>query len=342
MQKQPITVLHDWGRLIQQSLQEENATFLDLLTRTKAENPWFTETFQKQALRYWAEHLHSDHLSTWLKDSIPSSSPKTIALILAGNIPLVGMHDLVSCLAMGQRVLVKLSSQDRRLLPYLVELLAEVDTDWSARVQFTTERLGNFDAVIATGSNNTSRYFEYYFKDKPCIIRKNRSSVAVLSGEETDEQLEGLCKDMLDYFGLGCRSVSKLWVPVGYDFERLGGLLEKQKGLTDHNKFGNNFHYHRTVFLMNQIPFTEIGPLLFLEKAENASALSTIHFSYYRDQTQVAEQLKLEEEALQCVVADKVYSADLNWPVIPFGTTQNPALNTYADGKNTLDFLSSL
>ena len=342
MQKQPITVLHDWGRLIQQSLKEEKPAFLELLARTKAENPWFTEVFQKQALTYWAEQLHADHLEPWLKDRTPSSSPKTIALILAGNIPLVGMHDLVSCLATGNRVLVKLSSQDRRLLPYLVELLGQVDAEWSGRVQFTTERLGDFDAVIATGSNNTSRYFEYYFKDKPSIIRKSRSSVAVLSGEETNEQLEGLCRDMLDYFGLGCRSVSKLWVPKGYDFGRLGDILEQQKGLTDHNKFGNNFHYHRTVLLMNQIPFTEIGPLLFLEKEDNASALSTIHYSYYSELETVAEKLKREEENLQCVVADQAYQEGLRRATVPFGTTQNPTLNTYADGKNTIDFLSSL
>ena len=206
--------------MIQDQITTDSTELATVLAQAEAENPWFTEAFQRQALSYWAHHLKSASLSEWLANyALPTNPPKKqVALILAGNIPLVGFHDLLCVLIAGLQCQVKLSGQDRRLLPHLVDLLGSEFPEWSKRVTFTSDRLSGFQAVIATGSNNTSRYFEYYFRDVPRIIRKNRNSVAVLNGNETEEELRGLIRDMLDYFGLGCRSVSKIWIPKGYDF----------------------------------------------------------------------------------------------------------------------------
>ena len=344
MQETTIAILARWGEMIQDQITTDSADLATVLAQAEAENPWFTEAFQRQALSYWAHHLKSAPLSEWLANyTLPTNPPKKqVALILAGNIPLVGFHDLLCVLIAGLQCQVKLSGQDRRLLPHLVDLLGSEFPEWSQRVTFTSDRLSSFQAVIATGSNNTSRYFEYYFKDVPRIIRKNRHSVAVLNGNETEQELRGLISDMLDYFGLGCRSVSKIWAPKGYDFTDLSKLLQEEDHFLQHNKFGNNFHYHRTIFLMNQINFLEFGPLIFLEKEPSASALSTIHYQYYESMDEVLVSLEAEQDELQCVLGSPSNFQKSSIQVQPLGSSQKPALNAYADNVDTVNFLLSL
>ena len=193
-----------------------------LLESVRQHNPWFTEESSIYALRYWAVALSEDALEQWLSAyDAPANSPRVVALIMAGNIPLVGFHDLISVLLTGHNALVKSASKDTLLLKYLVGLLTSFNPELKNRIRFTDGKLDTFDAVIATGSTNTSRYFEYYFSSKPHIIRKNRHGVAVLSGRETPAELSGLAEDVFRYFGMGCRSVSKLYVPQGYDFDPL-------------------------------------------------------------------------------------------------------------------------
>lgn len=344
VQRKTVRIVSEWGARLKAALEEKSTSLTEVVRQAEAENRWFTQEYQWQALSYWAKQLEEDKLTKWLASyPIDKERPqKTIALILAGNIPLVGFHDLLCVLASGHRVQVKLSGQDKRLLPFLVDLLAEQSPSWADRVEFTEERLEGYDGVIATGSNNTSRYFDFYFKDKPKIIRKNRHSVAVLSGTETEQELHDLSRDLLDYFGLGCRSVSKIWLPRSYNFENLAKALEAFNGHLEHNKFSNNFHYHRTVFLMNQIPFREIGPLLFLEKASNASALSTLHFEYYEQFSEVNQRLKEERGSLQCIACTASVAKEIESESVLLGQTQNPRLNAYADGIDTLDFLTTL
>lgn len=344
VQQKTVKIVSEWGARLRAVMEEKPSSLTSVLQQAEAENRWFTQEAQLQALSYWSNQLEEAQLSAWLSNySIALDRPaKKIALILAGNIPLVGFHDLLCVLVAGHEVQVKLSSQDKRLLPYLIDLLSEVNTTWADRVSFTEERLEDFDAVIATGSNNTSRYFEYYFKDKPRIIRRNRHSVAILSGKESEQELQGLSRDLLDYFGLGCRSVSKIWVPKSYDFEQFANVLESFKGHLEHNKFSNNFHYHRTVFLMNQIPFREFGPLLLLEKPSNASALSTLHFEYYDEISEVNQRLSEERESLQCIACSTSVAKEIEAETVLLGQTQNPQLNAYADGIDTMAFLTSL
>ena len=344
VQQKTVKIVSEWGARLRAVMEEKPSSLTSVLQQAEAENRWFTQEAQLQALSYWSNQLEVAQLTAWLSNySIDLDRPaKKIALILAGNIPLVGFHDLLCVLVAGHEVQVKLSSQDKRLLPYLIDLLSEVNTTWADRVSFTEERLENFDAVIATGSNNTSRYFEYYFKDKPRIIRRNRHSVAVLSGKESEQELQDLSRDLLDYFGLGCRSVSKIWVPKSYEFEQLATVLDLFKGHLEHNKFSNNFHYHRTVFLMNQIPFREFGPLLLLEKPSNASALSTLHFEYYDEISEVNQRLSEERESLQCIACSTSVAKEIEAETILLGQTQNPQLNAYADGVDTMVFLTSL
>ena len=344
MQETSVAILARWGELIKEKLTSNSTDFISVLAQAEAENPWFTEVFQRQALSYWAEQMRSTSLTDWLSNYPLASKvrQKRVALILAGNIPLVGFHDLLCVLISGHHCEIKLSSQDKRLLPYLLDLLKPEFPEWAGRVSFTADRLSNFQAVIATGSNNTSRYFEYYFRDVPRIIRKNRHSLAVIHGKESLEELKALTRDMLDYYGLGCRSVSKLWVPKGYDFSALSELLDKKEHFLRHNKFGNNFHYHRTIFLMNQVPFLEYGPLLFLEKKPTASALSTIHYQYYESLEDVYLALEAEKNELQCVVGNPELIKTSALQVLPLGSTQCPSLMAYADGIDTMEFLLAL
>ena len=306
-----------------------------MLQRAYGQNTWFTRDACRHSLNYWAEMLEPDYLDPWL-DNYPTPSGKalTVALILAGNIPLVGFHDVISVLLTGNRALVKCASNDQVLLPYMVKKLEAFDPGLTGRVTFTDKKLGAFDAVIATGSNNTSRYFEYYFSKKPHIIRKNRHGAAVLTGRETTAELNGLAEDVFLYFGMGCRSVSKLFVPVGYDFDPLFNAFYQFKSITDHHKYANNYDYNKAVYLMSGSPMLDNGFLLLKEDPSFGSPIGTLFYETYDSEDSLKARLKAAEESLQCVVGGGWLKG-----AIPPGSAQHPALWQYADGVDTVDFL---
>ena len=315
-----------------QSLQDELET---VLQTAYGQNPWFTRESSLQALEYWGEMLQTEFLDRWMAPyRAPSKVPLSVALILAGNIPLVGFHDVLSVLLTGNRAIVKCASSDQVLLPYLVRKLEEFDPELSGRVSFNDGKLSSFDAVIATGSNNTSRYFEYYFSKKPHIIRKNRHGAAVLTGRETADDLRGLASDIFLYFGMGCRSVSKLFVPEGFDFDPVFESFYEYKHLIDHQKYANNYDYNKAVFLMSGSRMLDNGFLLLKEDASFGSPIGTLFYETYTSVDSLKKRLEAVGESMQCVVAGPWMEG-----AIPFGSAQHPALWDYADGVDTVDFL---
>lgn len=252
---------------------------------------------------------------------------------MAGNLPLVGFHDYLSILISGHQVLAKLSSDDAVMLPILHKMLSVFEPEMADRAIFTQGQLKGFDAIIATGSDNTARYFEYYFGKYPNIIRKNRSGIAILNGKESDKKLKRLSVDITAYFGLGCRSVSKLYVPRNYEFKRLFEILEENVHLSLHHKLFNNYEYNKAIYLVNSEKHFDIGFLLFKEDTAMSSPISVIYYEEYSDLKILKENLALRNNEIQCVIGD----GD-----IPFGQSQHPNLNDYADGVDTIAFLKSL
>ncbi|KAB8152218.1 acyl-CoA reductase [Kordia sp. TARA_039_SRF] len=301
-------------------------------------NSWFTKENLRFAIGNWANALQKESLERWTaKYALENIASRKVAIVMAGNIPLVGFHDFLSALIAGHSVLVKQSSNDKHLLPYLSKYLEYVAPSFKGKIEFTDEKLTDFDAVIATGSNNTARYFEYYFKDKPNIIRKNRNSVAILTGNETKEQLEALSDDIFTYFGLGCRSVSKLFVPKGYDFQDFFGGMYNKSDIMNNAKYANNYDYNKAVYLMSLFDILENGFLMIKEDAQYASPIATVFYEYYDDLDSLQAKLNAEAEHIQCIVADIGMENE-----IAFGQTQHPQLHDYADAVDTLQFLSNL
>lgn len=301
-------------------------------------NGWFTRDNIEFSLNQWSKALTKENIETWLKpyDLSPNKS-KTVGIIMAGNIPLVGFHDFISVLLSGHKVLVKQSSNDQRLLPIIADYLVSLDPDYQKMITFTEGRMLNFDAVIATGSNNTARYFEYYFQDKPSIIRKNRNSIAVLTGNETREQLEALGNDIFRYFGLGCRNVSKLYVPNNYDFDSFYKALEPWHHLTNHAKYANNYDYNKAVYLMSEFKFLDNGFLVLRPSEDWSSPISTLFFENYKDENSLRESLEGHREKIQCIVSSGFLPEEVS-----FGQTQQPQLWDYADNVDTMLFLEQL
>jgi len=312
--------------------------FSDLILLSQSHNGWFTPEQVYFALQSWAEALTEDNLNEWLsKYDFSDIQPKTVGLILAGNIPLVGFHDFLSVLFSGHKVLVKLSSNDQKLLPFLAKYLISVQPDLENSITFVEGKLENFDAVIATGSNNTARYFEYYFKDKPSIIRKNRNSVAVLNGNETKDDLIGLGEDIFRYFGLGCRNVSKLFVPRGYDFKEFFEAIYQYGDIIHYEKYANNYDYNKAVFLMSLYKLLDNEFLTLKEDSSYASPISSVFYEFYDDLQTVQQRLQEDEDKIQCIVSNNLIANS-----IPFGTTQKPKLWDYADNVDTLTFLNKI
>jgi len=252
---------------------------------------------------------------------------------MAGNIPLVGFHDFLSVLITGNKVLAKLSSNDTVLLPFLAKKLIEIEPGFAELIEFTEERLSNFDAVIATGSNNTARYFEYYFGKYPSIIRKNRNSVAILTGNETPEQLDALAEDIFRYFGLGCRNVSKLFLPKDYNFDPFFNAMYGWKEIINNNKYINNYDYNKAVYLMSNIELLDNEFLLLKEDNGFSSPISVVFYQYYESEDELRKYLSENKEHIQAIVSEKD---------IPFGAAQKPQLWDYADGVDTVSFLLNL
>ena len=301
-------------------------------------NSWFTKDNILHSLENWSKSLNYNNLNNFTNSvNLNIINPKTVAIVMAGNIPLVGFHDFLSVLISGHSVLVKQSSSDKHLLPFLAKYLEYTEESFKGKITFTEDKLTNFDAVIATGSNNTARYFEYYFKEKPNIIRKNRNSVAVITGKETIEDFEKLSDDIFQYFGLGCRSVSKLYVPKDYDFELFFNGMYNKKEIINNAKYANNYDYNKAVYLMSEFDLLENGFLMIKEDESYSSPIATIFYEYFDNEIDLKIKLHEDREKIQCVVAKGFLENE-----IAFGQTQHPKLTDYADGVNTLEFLSKL
>ncbi len=337
-----IATLTELGKFLQGYISNDRSSFSTLaesldkvLAQSEQNNPWFTRDFQKFALGYWAENLTSEKLANWLQGYRFQSSPKTVGLVLAGNIPMVGFHDVLCVLLSGNKAQIKLSSKDPYLIPFLLNFWKSIndslDFEW-------VEKLENFDAVIATGSDNSSLYFEQYFNHYPNIIRKNRTSVAVLNGYETEEELEGLADDLLIYFGLGCRNVTQIWLPNGYNQDLLFKALYKYHPLIQHNKYYSSYEYQRAIYLLNKDEIWDNNFLL-LKKSEALFApVAVVNITEYESVSQINEFLNHHSEKIQAVVSNMNELSN----TISFGSAQKPTLNNYADGVDVMEFLSQL
>lgn len=312
--------------------------FVSLINQLHESNSWFKREQLEFAFKSWSDALTNDNLTKWLSAyNLPEDKLKTIGLILAGNIPMVGFHDILSVLLSGNKALIKLSSNDELLIPVVLKYLSTVNPQFKDRYEITKDKLQNFDAVIATGSDNTARYFEYYFGKYPNIIRKNRNSVAVLNGNESKEDLMALGEDIFRYYGLGCRNVSKLFVPRGYNFDNFFGGLYPFKDVLDDDKYTNNYDYNKAVFLMSNFKLLDNGFFTIKEDTSYASPISSAFYEYYDDLNEVQEKLKTDAHKIQCIVSNNLVENS-----IAFGTTQKPQLWDYADNVDTMKFLLSL
>ena len=311
-----------------------------LIEKAFQQNTWFNAEETGHALRAWSKLLNEAELSKWLSAySISTKVPKRVGLILAGNIPMVGFHDVCSVLLSGHMACIKLSSQDAVLIPSLLEKLVEIEPRLKAQIEYS-ERLNHVDAVIATGSNNTARYFEYYFSQKPHIIRKNRNSVAILTGKETNEDFVKLGEDIFRYYGQGCRNVSKLYVPKDYNFSPLLDALQVYEYVADQSKYYNNYNYYKSIYLVNRETHLDTGFLLLKENTSLQAPLSVLFFEYYEEHAALMKGLQEIESDIQCIVAKE--SITHTSQVLGFGETQKPGWSDYADGVDTMKFLSEL
>ncbi|HEX8516285.1 MAG TPA: acyl-CoA reductase [Bacteroidia bacterium] len=314
----------------------------ELVATVHIHNPWFTESNVRQSIRALANNLRERELNDFLLpylSKLDIKKPLRVAVIMAGNIPMVGFHDMLCVLLSGHRFIGKLSSEDKFLLPFISRILTDIEPRFKEYVEFTEDRLKSLDAVIATGSNNSARYFEYYFGKYPNIIRQNRNSVAVLTGKESIAELRALGEDIFLYYGLGCRNVSKLFVPHGYKFDTFYSAIVDFSDLAQNNKYMNNYEYNRTVFLMSSDPTLLDNNFLLLKQDPGySSPVGVLYYEYYDDLQKLTGRLEEERDQIQCVVShsEKVYGA------LPFGTAQCPGLKDFADGVDTMKFLAGL
>ncbi len=318
-------------------LAQPDQAFENALLAAQNSNAWFTEENIKKSVNSFAEMLQPADLTTWFQSVVFNPNPKKIGLILAGNIPMVGLHDVLCVLATGNIALIKPSSSDDRLIKIVLKALLDIEPAFEAHIIYV-ERLTDFDAVIATGSNNSSRYFDYYFSKVPNIIRKNRNSVAVLSGTESTDELKALGADIFDYFGLGCRNVSKLYFPEGYDVAKFFEGIESYQAVINHFKYNNNYDYNKSIYLVNAAPHFDNGFLLLKEDAGMASPLAVVYYETYKN-IEVLENILTEQARnIQCIVTQ----TPLKLRSFEFGQSQHPRLWDYADDVNTIDFLNQL
>ena len=307
----------------------------DAIERANLQNGWFQREACVEAIQSWGATLQSKNISQWINQYQinENNSPKTIAVIMAGNIPLVGLHDLISIWISGNRALVKCATKDSVLIPFIVE----INPLFQSLTSFTDGKLEGFDAVIATGSNNAARYFDYYFSKYPHIIRKNRNGVAVLDGSETQEDMKNLGRDILQYYGLGCRNVSKLYLSKGFDLDLIFKGLYPYANIIEMNKYANNYDYYKAVYLISQFDFKENGFFILRENQAISSPIGTGNYEFYEGLDLLKKHLLDQQENIQCIVSN----ADIEG-AIPFGQAQIPNLWDYADGVDTLEFLNRL
>ncbi len=320
------------GKSLQhQPLQE----FQSFAERVRNENPWFTEANVRMAIYGLQKLLHPGELREWAGSHNLVSEPKKIAVVMAGNIPMVGFHDFLCVLICGHSILIKTSSKDTVLMKFIANRLMDIEPRFRESIAFA-EQLKEFDAIFATGSDNASRYFEYYFGKYPCIIRKNRTSVAILHGEETDDELKTLGTDIFSYFGLGCRNVSKIFLPTSYDVRKLFQPWESFREIIHHHKYCNNYDYQKSILLVTSTPFLDNGFVMLQENSRLVSPISVVYYEYYENSKSLKNTLDRLSAKIQCVVENTPESR------VKFGQAQFPGLSDYADQVDTLKFLTAL
>lgn len=320
--------------------QSPYATFIQAVRNAKASNLWFTDQFIWLSLKNIAAMLNENQLKKWTNNYHFNAvdRPKIVGVVMAGNIPLVGFHDFLCILLSGHTFLGKLSSSDQFLIPALAAELCRIEPNFASSIQFTQDKLEKFDAVIATGSGNSARYFDYYFGKYPHIIRRNRNSIAIINGDENENDFEQLAQDIFTYFGLGCRSVSMVYVPKGFDVTKMYPQFETYQHFCNHNKYFNNYEYNKSIFLINKIPHFDNGFLLLKQDEKYGSAISVLHYSYYENVQQLQADIDDHMPQIQCIVSKNGW-----WEgSVPFGQAQNPGVSMYADGVDTLQFLLEL
>jgi hypothetical protein len=313
--------------------QEEYLSLDALVCRQKSINGWFTEENVRLSMRSIGNQLTYNALKEWRNAYDSSKGKKRVAVIMAGNIPLVGFHDFLSVLISGHFCVVKLSSDDKQLLPEIAKLIVKFEPELSDYFYFTEGLIGHVDAVIATGSDNSAIYFERYFAKYPHIFRKNRTSVAVLNGTETRDELILLGHDVFDYFGLGCRSISHIVIPSDYDLNRFFEAIVSFEALTRHHKYANNYDYNKAICLLNKVDLLDNNFVLLRETEELFSPLGMLHYHRYDKTSDVLSFLTLHKEKIQIVVGKEF---------LDFGKAQSPMLTEYSDGLDTMAFLSSI
>lgn len=315
-------------------MQNDNEIFISAKQKAEAENPWFTQEFIDVAIANIVNNFLQKHkLEAWAKkyNANDTVKPKNAGIVMAGNIPLVGFHDMLCVFISGHNAVIKPSSKDEVLIKHLVQQMIEWDEAIAQKISFAFQLKG-CDAYIATGSNNSARYFEYYFRKYPSIIRRNRTSVAVIDNTETKHELEKLADDIQTYFGLGCRNVTKLYVPHGYDFIPLLNALKKYDYFLDFHKYKHNYDYQLALLIMNNKFYMNNGSVLLTENTSSFSPVSQVNYEYYSNLESIDERLKLDDE-IQCVVGHNFLN---------FGMSQSPQLDDYADGIDTMKFLTEL
>ena len=334
--------LSAWTALGEILAEELPLSLQESVEKSHTSNPWFSLENISNAIKQNAQNLTRENLEEWLspyKDKLNSPrTRKNVSIVMAGNIPLVGFHDFLCVLLSNHSVLAKLSHQDCHLLPTIAKMLCDIEPRFSERIRFTTDKIAGFDAVIATGSNNTSRYFDYYFGKYPNLIRKNRNSIAVLTGNESEAELSALADDVFLYFGLGCRSVSKIFVPKDYDFENLRKAFNRYSHLIEHPKHSMNYTYYKAIYAMNDIQWHDLSNILLVENTSLSAPPAILNYSHYTKVEEINSFIEFQLDSLQCVASsDKRIKSS-----IPFGTAQSPKLNDYADDIDTLMFLLDL
>ena len=314
------------NEIVKKDSVECNDPFFDAISlqikNSYETNGWFTEKNILHAIESWSKVLNIIDLNEWISTyTLNNTKTKNVAIITAGNIPFVGFHDFLSVLLSGNNAVIKQSSNDKYFLPLIAKYLECVEPKFKGKIIFAETKLQNFKAVIATGSNNTARYFDYYFGKYPSIIRKNKNSVAVINGKESAIELEQLGEDVFRYFGLGCRSVSKIYVPRSYNFDLLFTALYKFKGVIGYKKYENNYDYNKAVYLMSQFKIIENGFLMLKEDRSYSSPIASLFYEYYDDLAELTTVLQNDREHIQCIVGN----IDLE-DTVNFGETQRPQL----------------
>ncbi len=312
--------------------------FENVLSKSSDTNQWFTAEFIKYALKSIASSLQESNLRKWLAaypHLLNNQQSKRIGVIMAGNIPFVGFHDFISVLVTGNYFIGKSSSKEGDLMKMIADILIGIEPEFKDYISFNHSNLTNIDAIIATGSDNSSRYFDYNYKNIPSLIRKNRNGVAILNGSETTAELEKFGKDIFLYFGLGCRNISKLFVPEHYDFNPLFQAFNKFKDLISHPLYSDNYRYQLAISKTKKLPFKDTGFMIVKESFQTASPIATLYYQYYRSEKELNYHLDYDRNRIQCIVGNSPGR-------VSFGNAQHPELWDYADDVDTIEFLKLL